>query len=556
MAALVALSAPAAQAQSDAPKSVAVVAIQKYSGLIGDIDFLGELGGQVKSGQQLENLLKLFTQGQGLNGLDKETAWGAVVQTNGFDFAPIICLPVTDLDALMTTVQNAGVNVSDAGDGIQEIEMPQQSIYVKDGGKWAFVSNNVEMLGSAPADPAKMFGDLTGDYDVAVKVMVQNVPEMYRQIAVTQLKQGMEDGLERDPDETDEGFQLRKQIATQQVEQLVQLINESDEVMLGWTVDEAEGGTSLDVVYTMVPGSELARMSKTSGDATSRFTGFVKGDPAMSMLLAQKQNPEAMAAQRDQFEQMMNQARVQLNKEIEDSDDVPNEEAREVLKEVAGDILDALEATLLAGKIDAAMSVNIDPDAFTMVAGVHVLETAKIETSLKKLAALVESEPDAPTFDFDAETYQGVRLHHITVPVPADEEGPRRLFGDSLEVTIGADDKSLYLAAGRDQLEALKSAIDDSASAGEASVKPFEMVMSVEAFMKVGAAFAEGPQQPIIEMMAEKLSLNSENATHLRVTGAEIENGVKYRIEVEAGVLEAVGAAGQQARQAGAGADF
>ncbi len=556
LAALVAVATPAAKAQTDGPKTVAVVAIQKYSGLIGDIDFLGNLGGQVKSGQQLENLLKLFTQGQGLNGLDKGTAWGAVVQTDGFDFAPVICLPVTDLDALMTTVQNAGMIVSDAGDGIQEIELPQQSIYVKNGGKWAFVGQNMEMLGNAPADPSKLFGELTGEYDVAVKVMAQNVPDMYRQIAITQLQQGMEDGLERDPEETDEAFELRKQLVTKQVEQIVQIINDSDEVTIGWTVDETEGDTSLEVTYTMTPGSELARMSKTTGEATSRFTGFVKDDPAMSMIVAQEQNPEAIANQREQFEQMMDQARVQLNKEIDNSDDLPNEEAREVLKEVAGDVLDAVQATLLSGKIDAAASVNVDPDAFTMVLGAHVLETAKIETSLKKLAAMIESEPDSPTFDFDAETYQGVRLHHVTIPVPADEGNAQRLFGDSLEVTIGATNDSLYLAAGRDQLDALKTAIADSAAAGETTVKPFEMVLSVEAFTKVAAAFDDGPQQPMMEMMAEKLSLNSENATHVRITGVEIENGVKYRLEVEAGVLEAVGAAGQEARRAGAGAGF
>jgi hypothetical protein len=401
-----------------------------------------------------------------------------------------------------------------------------------------------------------MFGELTGDYDIAVKVMVQNVPDMYRQIAITQMQSGLEEGLEQEDDETDEAFALRKQIANQQMQQMVQLINESDEITLGWNVDGDQGNTHLDLIYTVVPGSELARLAAMAGESKTRFAGFVDDETAVSVIAAQTNPPEAIAAQKDQVTQTIAQFRAQIAKEIENSDDVPNEEAREVLKEAAGSILDSFETTLLSGTLDVGLGVKMDPDAFTLVGGGHLLEAAKIEASLKKLAALIENEPDAPTFDFDAETYQGVRMHHVTIPIPADEEDAQKLFGDSLEVTIGASDDSLYLAAGREHLAALKSAIADSAAAGPKAVKPFEVVASMESIMKVAAAFDDGPGQPMLETVAETLALNSEGATHIRLTGENITNGQKIRFEIEAGVLEAFGKAAVEARRAGAGAAF
>ncbi len=115
---------------------------------------------------------------------------GAVVQTDGFQFVPVVCLPVSDLDALLQLPGMFAMTTSDIGDGITEIEIPNQSVFVKKDGNWAFLAQQPEMLETTPDNPGEMFDKLTADYDVAARVMLQNVPEMYRSIAIEQMRAG------------------------------------------------------------------------------------------------------------------------------------------------------------------------------------------------------------------------------------------------------------------------------------------------------------------------------------------------------------------------------
>ena len=70
-------------------KPVLVVSFPSYEKLMADVDFLGQLAGQPNRSQQIEAMIQVFTQGQGLKGLDKTKPWGGAVFATDADFSPV-----------------------------------------------------------------------------------------------------------------------------------------------------------------------------------------------------------------------------------------------------------------------------------------------------------------------------------------------------------------------------------------------------------------------------------------------------------------------------------
>lgn len=545
------LTAPA-EAQTGEMKPVAVVAVTDYDELLTDIDYLGQFGGQVKAGQQMNNMLLLFTQNKGLEGLDKSKPWGAVVQTDGFQFTPVVCLPVTDLDSLLELVSVFGMATSDVGDGVTEIEIPNQSVYVKQEGDWAFLAQTPEMLATTPADPGKMFVEMTGDYDVAARVMVQNVPEMYRSIAVEQLRAGAEQGLQQQDGETDEAFEARRKVTEAQVEQIAQFINELDELALGFNSDPEQGGVILDFVYGGLPDTQVAKAIQAYTNTQTKFAGCMKDGAAMQMNICVTSPPELVAEYRDQMQGQIDSMRQQIANAIDQEADLPNEEARDTVKEAANDLMDVFEATAMTGQFDMAGHMDIREGSMSAVAGGFTKDTGKIESALKKLAALVEDDPEFPGVNWNAESHAGASIHTMSIPVPADEDEARQLFGDALDIAVALGDDVAFVAGGLNCVSEIKAAMDGSGGSPVA-VKPMNFSLALTPIMQM---VAETQPNPAVDAMLEALATKSDGMDQVHLTGEEVDGQLRTRFTIEEGVLQAIGASVMEARRQGAAAGF
>ena len=148
-------------------KNVAVIAVSSYNEVISDVGFLGSLADRPELGQMIEGTLALFTQGKGLSGIDKTKPWGVILQTDGQQFLPVGCLPVTDLNQVVGIVQGFGAKVQDIADGTKQIDLPNgKSIFVKMGNGWAYLAQSASSLAHLPADPQAAFTELVTNYDV------------------------------------------------------------------------------------------------------------------------------------------------------------------------------------------------------------------------------------------------------------------------------------------------------------------------------------------------------------------------------------------------------
>jgi len=544
----------AVDVQAGEMKTIGAVAAARYEKLIADISFLGSLAGKPEAGQMVEGMITFLSQGKAVNALDKKQPWGLILQTDGAALLPVMCLPVAKPGDLLDIAKAYGARVAETETGIQELQLPnQQTYFVKGQNNWLFISNTAGALAKAPQDPPAILGQLVGDYDLAVRLSLNNMPESWRQLGTAWIQMGMQQGLQKRDDETGEQFAERQKLAELQVEQLTRTLNEVDSITLGWAVDPAQQRTYLDFVYLFLPGSKMAEQVAAYGQSRTNFAGFYQPDAAATLTFSSKSDPQVIQQEIAQLEATMRTMREQLNKAIDESDDLANEpETRDALKAAAGEFLDAWETTVKAGEVDGGAALRVASDSLTFVAGVLVQQPSKIESALKKieLAAQKKTDSKSPGVKWNAARHSGVTFHTLTVPVPEDQQAPRKVFGSELNVAIGVADKAVYLALGRDYLDALKQAIDASAAEPQKAVPPFELAISLGPIMEMAAAQAdEGEQRELILAMANVLRNEAPGRDHIRAVGLSIPNGLRCRFEAEEGVLRAIGKAAEEAQR-------
>jgi hypothetical protein len=525
----------AQDASSQGMKPLLVVSLSSYDELVKDVNFLGELAGTPDLQEKFEGILKEVTQGQGLAGLDKTKPLGVIVQTDGVNFQTLAFIPVTDLKKVLDTLSLLQVEAEETGDGVYEIQAATpagpQSLYVKQSGGWAFVAQTSDALAELPADPTQLLTGLQDDYDIAVRAHVQNIPEFFRQMAVAQIEAGVQQGFAEVGDQQNAGADLQQKLAAAQMKSLKMIIEGTDHVTLGWQIDSGAQTTHLDFSLVAVPGSQLAKQASGLADTKSAFAGFLAPDAAVCLNFSSHSSEEDI----QQALSMLQTARKRAVQAIDEEAGLPSDTARDALKSVVNQLMDAVVATVKSGTMDGGMLLELKPAAVTLAAGMHLIDAAKVETALKQVAQLLKDEADIPRIDWGVDQHAGVTFHTATVPI-ADAEASE-IFGATTDVVVGIGAKSLYVGIGKTAIDTLKTAIDQSKTRADTVVSPVTFVLSLGKIMSFAAPLAGNPD---VGAVAEALN-QTAGTDHINITVKPISDGFTYRIEVEKGVLAALG---------------
>jgi hypothetical protein len=541
------IDTPAAGAADTGPKPVAIVSIAGYDRIISDIAFIGVIAQKPGLEKMAEGVVALYAQG--LNGLDKTRPWGVVVNTDGSSFSSLAFLPVTDVKKLLASAQALGGPAEDEGDGVYSLESNNQKIYVKEQGGWAFLAQTTDALGELPADPSKWLHGLDKKYEIGLQFNIANVPEMYRSMAIDQLKAGVQFGLQQQPDEDEATFELRQKMIQNQMKSFEDLINEADQITIGWSLDQKAKLTALDVNVTALTDSDLAKKFAMVKQAPSNYSGFAIPNAAMSVGFTR-------AIAKDDIEQAnsgLDALKATAEQEIDKSDDLPDDNAKSAAKEIVGALLEALKSTIASGKTDGEASLLLGSKKLTVIAGVYIAQPADVEKALKKLAEVSAKDPSAPKFKFNADKHGDVRFHTAKFPVPPGDLA--KVIGSSLDVAVGIGPKSVYLGLGTDMLGALKSAIDKSKVDASKLVAPSFVDISVRSILEFANAVEPNP---LNQALSDELAKAPEK-DHLQAVLKPISNGAAFHLEIQEGVLNLIGVAanmqngGPPPRKAGPG---
>lgn len=534
-------------------KTIAMVGLSGYNPLMEDIGYLGGLAGRPEGAQMIEGLIAMFTQGKGLQGVDKTRPWGVVVQTDGAQFLPLICLPIDDLDQVLKIGEAFGVMSADAGGGVTELTVPnsEMPLFAKKIGAWVYVSQTAESLDTAPADPTTLLKDLVSDYDIGVRVLAQNVPAMFRQMAIAGLQQGLEEGLEQEPDETEEEYEARTRGAKLQMQQVVSFIEETDEVTLGIAINESgKPGLVVDFTLTGLEGSKLLDQFAMYQPAPTNFAGFAKEGAAMSMIQSTKTPAENIDAIVQQTMPQLDAARAQVELWVDEEADLKSDDARETVKSAIASAWESLEATIKTGRTDTAGHLTLESGAIELVLGGTIAKPEKIEEALRKLESVAQQEPDFPAVEWDAAEHNGIKFHKLVIPVKDPQAS--QIVGEAVEVAVGIGGEAMCIGAGPNAIEALTTALDASAADQGKTVPPFEMVISGKSIAAFAGEVAP-PGNPTVGLIAGMFDDISDEESRIVFTLAPLKNGARYRMTAAEGVLQAIGVmANMAAQQAGA----
>jgi len=519
----------------ESPKEIEPIAVVSIAGsdeLLADVLYLTEAAGNGDIGRLIALMASPYTAA-----LDKKKPSGVyVVMTGEKEVGAVGFIPVKDLELLLATLKQQIGEPDDVGDGVLEIGTDRpQSVFVKQKKAWAFVTNERELLDNLPKNPAKLLGGLHKRYTVAVQANVNNIPDDLRQVAVRELRKGFQERLEEGVDD-EKAAEIARKIGERWVEEFVRLVEETDQVTVGWEVDADSQKTFIDFSVTAVEGSKLAEEMATVKDSQSAFAGFFLPDAAAIV--------HAVGRSADTDEEMLLLLLAVLREEamkgIEKDDNLKNDEDRKTAKDIIGRFLDIAEQTVKARTINFGGTLVLKPNALTAAVGGFVADGKSLEAALGDLWEFAKKkDPDTPNLKFETQTHQGVKLHTTTVPLDDQKEEAREVLGDPLEVALGFGEKAVYLSFGRDSTELLKNVIDKSLENTEDKFTPVEVAIALTPILEFASSIEDNPAvQSALESLKEA---DGKDGITLKVM--PIRRGVSVRLEVEEGVLSAAGEA-------------
>ena len=391
-------------------------------------------------------------------------------------------IPVTDLEKLLNLVADQIKRSGVAGKAASQIEVHkitsdryeisingQTTLYVQQKGDWAFFAGKSDDLADLPADPTKMLGDLPKTHDLVVRVSMANIPAQYRERALAMIKAGAGRGgrilanvsintanISINGDNSTVSIGLEPTGAAE----LRSLVNESEYVTLGLTVDTAARKSIVDLEISPRKGTQLAGWLAQMSPGKTHFAGFLMPDAALVAGMTRTFSDASVAEAKSE----LTKTRKSVNQILEMMVAFGGESADDIKwgKQIAGEVFDVLEATIKTKKSDCGMSVLLGPDAATFICGFGIANGAKLGHVFKQVVEKVQHAQ--LHVKVSVETYEQVRLHTFLLPASDVPRELKPLVGETLEYVVGTADDRLLVAVGRDAAKTLKKAIDRSKS--------------------------------------------------------------------------------------------
>jgi hypothetical protein len=369
------------------------------------------------------------------------------------------------------------------------------------------------------------------------------VPTFADAIVAKVKEAAQKDVSNRRPGDSDEDFAIRKQFVEGVADLMTRGVKELENVSLGWRLDKKDKRTYFDLTVTALKGTSAAQEMAQLSELKTAFSGFASPDAVVTAHWTGQ-------APKHKTEAGVKLIQALRDKELKEIDDSPaSADEITMRKDLLNKLMDVIRDSVASGHSDGGVSLFIQPNDITLVAGGYVADGAKLESVVKPIATwLQQSHPLFAGLKLDAEQYAGVNFHTLSIPAPQgnDREKFVQLFGESLEVVVGFGPEAVYLSAGKQALKSLKDAIQKSSKPAKVTT-PFELSVALKPladFVSVmGREQEKGPAQLVAGVLAQ-----AQGKDHLRIVAQPIERGVILRLDAEEGILQLLGAANPQAQ--------
>jgi len=516
--------------QTGALKPVAVISLASIKETLDDIGYLTRVAGMADQGDTARFFASAMT-----SGIDKQRPIGLYFVPKNGEFHTVAFMPMEQngLATILKLHKDQLGDAKDVGDGVQQVGRTR-TVFVKDQNGWAFVADNKQHLVELPPDPGAMLGDLPTKYNFAAKLMVQNIPQELRRMAVDEIKLGIERFLDspaarQNNIDRDQASQLSKVY----VAQLEKLINEADQLMIGLGINADSKNVVLDVSCSAKEGTSLARAMALQAETKTNFAGFVQPEAALTLSLASRTSPEDIA----QAGAAIGLYRTQIAKAIDDSPDIPANK-REGIKNLLGPLFEVIGKTIASGRTDGGATVMLQPKSFSFAAGGTMADGPAVERILSQVVELTKDMPNAPKLQMNVGTIGDMKLNRLTAPIPQHNTEAREVLGDNFEMIIGISPKSMIVSGGKNAEGLLKSVLQRSSQESEKSISPFQLNVSVLPILKFSKSIDDNP---IVNRMIAAIEQGGNDRVSISTTATT--TSTTTRVEIQEGLIRAGGEA-------------
>lgn len=511
---------------------VVVITLGSLNNLVQDVNYITDALGMGQFGGTFELMTGMFARG-----IDRDQPIGIIVPLVDGTPEPIAMLPAKDVKQLLKQLEAQTGPVDELDDGTMVINIGANVIFIRQVGNWAVLARNRAVLDQAPVDPSSMISEMGSDYDIAVRLDLQQIPPSVRDALIGQLRQGFDQAMNRQGGEDAESA---REMAEQSMDQLEQVISQTDDLMIGFDIDAGNKQVLIDASFTAIPGSQLATIYSGQKAIPSSYSMVVRDDAAAYFHAASSIGPEVVEQAKSSVGNALKMASQALG-QIDELSEEEVDEATDVIHRITDLIIESYEE----GKFDSGAVLLTDENSMQFALGSFISDGSKAATIVKDVARKLEGRGDAPRFEFDRDTYKGVVLHLVEADIPEKADELRKIFGETVRVHLGTGEKSLYAALGDASIPLMMEMIDGAANEpAPASDALGQFELNLMPILQFAQSIESNDA---ILAMIDSLSRASDLGT-LRVVSKSIDNGQSTRIIMRDGMLRAIGGAIRQSQ--------
>jgi hypothetical protein len=515
-----------ALAQVDPQAPLLIVNVASFERLLGQVATTFEAAGRPELAESLGGQLARVND---LKGLNRNQSMGVMLYLTGFSPTTVAYVPVKNIDDLMKTAELGPVSTTKVGEDRYEVKARQQTLYVKMQGNYAFVSNDSSAVNLEYPDPAATAKRFSASYDVSAAVSLKSLEPATRQLFYNIFKAQAENGLQRRDNEPEAAWEMRKAEGERTLAVMEILLNQGNEILVGWTMSPVEKAAALEVVITANQGSEYAAYFAEIQGARSRFSNLVNTTNPMSLSLSWKLDKPSRKSMRT----MLGVAQKEMFKRMA-ADDANVEDENHPIRQ----LFSVLDGTVAEGHADLLMQmVGTAPGPFSLVGGMKMEDTGTLSNALLDVLGRLKGRPGIADVRLNSSTHNGVDIHRIE---PAGQgSGRERLFGGPPSIYLAVDKSVLWFAVGAEKAPGdLKKAMDKAAEprSETAAAVPMQMVMNFASFSEMF-----DPQQS--EGFAGRARRAfGKGGDALRMEVLPVTDGMRFRIQFDEAFLRLAGA--------------
>jgi hypothetical protein len=451
---------PAAARPDDAKDNLTpavIVRVRSLDGILSDTKFLAAQAGKEEEARQFEGMIKERLGEKGLDGFDTKRPLGiyAIASPNGVDSPVVAMIPIKDEKAAIGMLENLGAKAEKGEGGLYTVkhEKLDVPIYFRFAHEYAYVTFKSET--SIAKDKLLPPNEVLKAADtglISAVIRLDQIPDNLKDIAALQAGARLADvreqhGLEG---QTDAQKKLSEEATKEVGQHIKSLLKDGEALTLKLDVDHKAGEVTFEFSVAGKPGSKLAGNIAELGQTKSIFAGLAGKNSALSGLTS-----------------FVLPARVRKNlgPAIDEAIQKASERAGdEKHKEMVQKLLKAVEPSLKAGEIDAAVDLRgpSDKKHYTLVAGIKLKNGEEVEKTVKDLIQGLPQE-QRDHIKVDAHSVGDVHIHEADIGHVLDDNA-RDMFGNG-PAYFAVRSNAVFLALGDNALPALKGALSGAPGA-------------------------------------------------------------------------------------------